>query len=83
MHVASERYLWLATCKYGLESTSDFPLNGCEPQRIDDVSCVQGLRIPVATVVHRVADVRTEAELLKAYLELERKTIREALRYAA
>lgn len=47
------------------------------------VPCIRGLRIPVATVVGMVADGVTEDEILKAYPDLEREDIREALRYAA
>ena len=45
--------------------------------------CIRGLRIPVSTVVDMVADGMTEAEILKAYPDLERDDIAEALRYAA
>jgi uncharacterized protein (DUF433 family) len=47
------------------------------------VSCLRGLRIPVATVVAMVADGMTEAEILAAYPDLAREDIAEALRYAA
>lgn len=47
------------------------------------VPCIRGLRIPVATVVGMVADNMTEAEILKAYPDLMREDIREALQYAA
>jgi uncharacterized protein (DUF433 family) len=45
--------------------------------------CIRGLRIPVATVVGMVGDGLAEAEILKAYPDLEVEDIREALRYAA
>jgi uncharacterized protein (DUF433 family) len=45
--------------------------------------CIRGLRIPVATVVGMVADGMTEPEILKAFPDLEREDIREALLYAA
>jgi uncharacterized protein (DUF433 family) len=44
---------------------------------------IRGLRIPVATVVGMVADGMSEEEILKAYPDLEREDIREALHYAA
>ena len=44
---------------------------------------IRGLRIPVATVVGMVADGMGEEEILKAYPDLEREDVREALRYAA
>jgi uncharacterized protein (DUF433 family) len=47
------------------------------------VPCVRGLRIPVATVVEMVADGMSEDEILRAYPDLEREDIHEALRYAA
>lgn len=47
------------------------------------VPCIRGLRIPVATVVGIVAEGMTEDEILKAYPDLEREDIREALQYAA
>jgi uncharacterized protein (DUF433 family) len=47
------------------------------------VPCIRGLRIPVATVVGMIADGMTEDEILKAYPDLGREDLREALRYAA
>ena len=47
------------------------------------VPCIRGLRIPVATVVGMMADGMAEEEILKAYPDLEREDIQEALRYAA
>ena len=45
--------------------------------------CVRGLRIPVSTVVGMVADRMSEEEILRAYPDLEREDIREALLFAA
>ena len=53
------------------------------PKQMGGVPCIRGLRIPVATVVGMVADGMTEAEILKAYPDLEAADIREALQYAA
>lgn len=53
------------------------------PTQMGGVPCIRGLRIPVATVVGMVADSMTEEEILKAYPDLERGDIREALKYAA
>ena len=50
---------------------------------MDGVPCIRGLRIPVATVVGMVADGMTQAQILKAYPDLEAADISEALRYAA
>ena len=47
------------------------------------VPCIRGLRIPVATVVGMIADGMAEDEILKAYPDLEREDLQEALRYAA
>lgn len=54
-----------------------------DPKQMGGVPCIRGLRIPVATVVSMVADGMTEAEILKAYPDLEAKDISEALQYAA
>jgi uncharacterized protein (DUF433 family) len=53
------------------------------PDQMGGVPCIRGLRIPVATVVGMIADGMTEEEILKAYPDLEREDIQEALRYAA
>jgi uncharacterized protein (DUF433 family) len=54
-----------------------------DAQQMGGVPCLRGLRIPVATVVGMVADGMTEAEILKAYPDLNREDIREALQFAA
>lgn len=53
------------------------------PNQMDGMPCIRGLRIPVATVVAMVADQMTEGEILRAYPDLDAEDIREALRYAA
>jgi len=53
------------------------------PEQMGGVPCVRGLRIPVATIVGMVAEGITEAEILRAYPDLKKEDIREALRYAA
>jgi uncharacterized protein (DUF433 family) len=53
------------------------------PNQMGGVPCIRGLRIPVATVVGMIADGMTEEEILKAYPDLKREDIQEALRYAA
>ncbi len=53
------------------------------PKQMGGVPCIRGLRTPVATVVGMIADGMTEAEILKAYPDLEPEDIREALGYAA
>ena len=52
-----------------------------DPNHMGGIPCVRGLRIPVATVVGRVSEGMTDAEILKAYPDLELEDIREALRY--
>lgn len=53
------------------------------PQVMNGIPCIRGLRIPVATVVGLVGEGMTEAEILRAHPDLEAEDIREALRYAA
>lgn len=53
------------------------------PNQMGGVSCVRGLRIPVATVVAMVAEGMSEKEILEAYPDLEPEDVREALHYAA
>ena len=53
------------------------------PNQMAGVPCIRGMRIPVATVVGMVAEGMTEAEILKAFPDLEAEDVREALRYAA
>lgn len=52
-------------------------------EQMGGVPCIRGMRIPVATVVSMIADGMTEDEILKAFPDLEREDIREALRFAA
>jgi uncharacterized protein (DUF433 family) len=54
-----------------------------DPLRMDGAPCIRGLRIPVATVVGMIADGMTEAEVRKAFSDLEPDDIHEALRFAA
>ncbi len=54
-----------------------------KPNQMGGVSCVRGLRIPVATVVDMVAEGMTREEILQAFPDLEPEDIREALQYAA
>ncbi len=53
------------------------------PKQMGGVPCIRRLRIPVATVVGMVADGMKEQEILKAYPDLQKKDIKEALQYAA
>ena len=54
-----------------------------EPDKMDGIPCIRGLRIPVATIVGMGAEGMSEEEILEAYPDLELEDIREALRYAA
>lgn len=54
-----------------------------DPQRMGGVPCIRDLRIPVATVIDMVAEGLGQAEILRAYPDLEREDIQEALRFAA
>ena len=60
-----------------------FPRVTVRPDQMGGIPCLRGLRIPVATVVGMVSEGMTEAQILKAYPDLEVEDIREALRYAA
>ena len=53
------------------------------PHQMGGVACIRGLRIPVASVVGMVADGMTQADILRAYPDLEAADIQEALQYAA
>jgi len=53
------------------------------PKQMGGVPCIRGLRIPVATVVGMVADDMSEKEISKAFPDLKKEDIREALQYAA
>ena len=69
---------------YGKEaSVKKFTRITVDPDQMGGVPCIRGLRIPVATVVGMVSEGTTEAEILRAYPDLESEDIREALRYAA
>ena len=52
-------------------------------RQMGGVPCIRGLRIPVATVVGMVADGMAEEEIMRAFPDLERADIREALQFAA
>jgi uncharacterized protein (DUF433 family) len=54
-----------------------------DPEQMDGLPCIRGLRIPVATVVDMVASGMSEDDILTDFPDLEREDIREALRFAA
>lgn len=51
------------------------------PQQMNGLPCIRGLRIPVATVIDMVAVGMSESEILEAYPDLEGDDIREALHF--
>ena len=53
------------------------------PKQMGGVPCIRGLRIPVATVVDMIADGMSQAEILRAFPDLEEQDLHEALQYAA
>ena len=53
------------------------------PLQMGCMPCIQGLRIPVATVIGMVSEGMSEKEILAAYPDLTVQDIREALRFAA
>jgi uncharacterized protein (DUF433 family) len=53
------------------------------PNQMDGVPCIRGLRIPVSGIVGMVADGMTEEEILKDFPDLEHEDIQESLLYAA
>jgi uncharacterized protein (DUF433 family) len=54
-----------------------------DPNQMGGMPCIRGLRIPVSAVVGMVAEGMTEAEIMRAYPDLNTEDVREALRYAA
>ena len=53
------------------------------PNQMDGVPCIRGMRIPVATVLRMLAGGMTEQEILADYPDLQIDDIRECLRFAA
>jgi uncharacterized protein (DUF433 family) len=60
-----------------------FPRITLDPNQLDGMPCIRGLRIPVTTVVDMVAAGMSDDEILRDFPDLEPEDIREALRYAA
>ena len=54
-----------------------------DPEKMNGVPCIRGLRIPVATVVDLVANGLSRERILEYYPDLEPEDIDEALRFAA
>jgi uncharacterized protein (DUF433 family) len=53
------------------------------PNQMDGVPCIRGLRIPVSMVVGMFAEGMDEKEILSAYPDLTTEDLREALQFAA
>ena len=53
------------------------------PNQMDGVPCIRGLRIPVAAVLRMLAGGMSAQEILADYPDLELEDIRECLRFAA
>ena len=80
----SERRCPLGPCYAQMAANHSFRSMFLNPtQGMMNMPCIRRLRIPVAMVVGMVSEGMTEAEILKAYPDLELEDIREALRYAA
>jgi uncharacterized protein (DUF433 family) len=54
-----------------------------DPNKMDGMPCIRGLRIRVARVAGMVADAMTEEETLRAFPAPAADDVREALRYGA
>ena len=54
-----------------------------DPGKMGGVSCIRGLRIPVATIVGMVAEQMSQAEILTHYPDLEAEDVSQALLFAA
>ena len=52
------------------------------PDQMDGVPCIRGLRIPVATIVGMVGEGMSDDEILGAYPDLKKEDIREAVQFA-
>jgi len=53
------------------------------PEQMNGVPCIRGLRIPVATVVGMVAEGMATEQILQDYPDLEAADVQAALQYAA
>ena len=54
-----------------------------DPEQMDGVPCVRGLRIPVATVIGLLAEGLSLQEILDDYPDLEKEDVDECLHFAA
>lgn len=54
-----------------------------DPEIMSGRACIRGMRIPVSTVVGKIAHGATVDEVLEDYPDLEAEDIQQALEYAA
>ncbi len=54
-----------------------------DPDQMDGLPCIRGLRIPVSVVIGMIASGISDDQILELYPDLEPEDLHEALRYAA
>lgn len=54
-----------------------------DPEVMDGLPCIRGLRVPVATVLAMITDAMTTDEILAEHPDLTPQDVHEALVYAA
>jgi len=54
-----------------------------DPDQMDGVPCIRGLRIPVTTVLSMLGEGMDENEILEAYPDLEPEDIQQVLQFAS
>lgn len=64
-------------------AATNFPRITIDPNQMDGVPCIRGLRIPVATVLRLLAGGLSEPQILSDYPDLETEDLRQCLRFAA
>jgi uncharacterized protein (DUF433 family) len=52
-----------------------------DPEQMDGLPCIHGLRIPVTIVIDMVVSGMTHDEILKAYPDLQAEDIRQAMAF--
>lgn len=61
----------------------EFARISIDPNQMGGVACIKGTRIPVATILSKLAAGMTWDAVLEAYPDLVQEDISEALRFAA
>lgn len=54
-----------------------------DPDQMNGVPCIRGLRIPVKTIIGMLAEDMSEEQILEAYPDLEQEDIKQALRFTS